>query len=449
MSDNKNLTIGLWRISDSEDDNDPFVWGRSKATWALLADSNHTPRFLCEKNTREYIEQCDYIVPVPGNDREQEIKDICEDYNIEEVGINEKGKLFIDADALACYVEKIREIDAQEDSESGEEKTIIGMSSPPHDIGHLHERSIESKRWSITHDALVDAGYDVYSGKDYSQCKYLVPVEGNKEVEGASRVAKDVGLKLQSIADILPRKEWPAYNKKMIEVNALQTEKKTEEQKTVIGMSEMPSDAFSHSSRSIETERWVVAYKTMMDAGYLVWCGPDYSQCEYFVPVSGNKEQGIAVQIAKDFDIKVGERIDLLDHAQLSTFFEKLDAINFTKPQPTKQDKFGTGAIRSPDADNVRYDLVSPIALERLAMTCCEGSEKYSAYNWESGLPISDLLNHAIRHQYLYLSGDRSEDHLAHAAWGLFAAMHSEVLWPHLNKQLRTEGCKPPVEENE
>jgi hypothetical protein len=41
-------------------------------------------------------------------------------------------------------------------------------------------------------------------------------------------------------------------------------------------------------------------------------------------------------------------------------------------------------------------------------------------------------------------SGDRSEDHLAHAAWGLFAAMHSEEKWPHLNTGLLGPGYTLP-----
>ena len=60
-------------------------------------------------------------------------------------------------------------------------------------------------------------------------------------------------------------------------------------------------------------------------------------------------------------------------------------------------------------------------------------------------MPVHDLLNHALRHVYLYLSGDRSEAHLPHAAWGLLAAIHSETLWPHLNAHtLRGPGCTPP-----
>lgn len=107
---------------------------------------------------------------------------------------------------------------------------------------------------------------------------------------------------------------------------------------------------------------------------------------------------------------------------------------------------FETGAVRSADCADVRYDLVSPVGLRRLAETYAEGAVKYGDFNWEKGMPIFDLLNHVIPHVYKYLSGDRSEDHLAHAAWGLFAAMHSEELWPHLNEgNLRLEGCKPPV----
>lgn len=107
--------------------------------------------------------------------------------------------------------------------------------------------------------------------------------------------------------------------------------------------------------------------------------------------------------------------------------------------------KYDTGAVRSADAEAFRYDLISPIGLRRVAETCHEGAVKYTPHNWEKGMPVDDLLNHAIRHVYLYLSGDRSEDHLAHSCWGLMAAMHSEELWPQLNAgKLRSEGCKPP-----
>lgn len=107
--------------------------------------------------------------------------------------------------------------------------------------------------------------------------------------------------------------------------------------------------------------------------------------------------------------------------------------------------KFGTGAVRSKDAETTRYDLISPIGLAAVAETCAEGAMKYGDFNWEKGMPIHDLLNHGLRHIYLYLSGDRSEPHLAHAAWNLLSSIHSSKLWPHLNEgTLRGTGCTPP-----
>ncbi len=98
---------------------------------------------------------------------------------------------------------------------------------------------------------------------------------------------------------------------------------------------------------------------------------------------------------------------------------------------------YSSGAVRSSDAEATAYTLISPVGLRRLAETCREGATKYGDYNWESGMPLRDMLEHAIRHVYFYLDGDRSEDHLAHAAWNLFGAMHSEERWPHLNENLR------------
>jgi hypothetical protein len=109
-------------------------------------------------------------------------------------------------------------------------------------------------------------------------------------------------------------------------------------------------------------------------------------------------------------------------------------------------EKFGTGAVRSDTFEEFRYDLVSPIGLREVARACAEGAEKYGDWNWERGMPVHDLLNHAIAHIYGFLSGDRSEPHLGHAAWNLLAAIHSHELWPHLNEgTLRSSNCGPPA----
>ena len=107
--------------------------------------------------------------------------------------------------------------------------------------------------------------------------------------------------------------------------------------------------------------------------------------------------------------------------------------------------KFGTGAVRSDTVEAFRYDLVSPIGLREVARTCAEGAAKYGDWNWEKGMPVHDLLNHAIAHIYQFLSGDRSEPHLGHAAWNVLAAIHSQEQWPHLNEgNLRKPGCRHP-----
>lgn len=101
--------------------------------------------------------------------------------------------------------------------------------------------------------------------------------------------------------------------------------------------------------------------------------------------------------------------------------------------------QFSTGAVRSSDKAGVRYDLITPIGLRRIAETYKEGYDKYGPFNWERGMPISDILNHTIAHIYQFLSGVESgEDDLAHAAWNLLAAMHMQETHPNLDHELRT-----------
>ena len=107
---------------------------------------------------------------------------------------------------------------------------------------------------------------------------------------------------------------------------------------------------------------------------------------------------------------------------------------------------YDTGAVRSSDCEDTRYDLISPIGLEALARTYAEGAKKFGQFNWENGMPVTDLLNHAIAHIYKFLNGNRDEDHLSHAAWNLLGAIHSLAKWPELNAQwLRpADGSIPP-----
>lgn len=113
-----------------------------------------------------------------------------------------------------------------------------------------------------------------------------------------------------------------------------------------------------------------------------------------------------------------------------------------SSPEQQANKRYESGAVRSGDAEAEAYHLIPTHGLRRVAKTCAEGAAKYSPYNWEKGMPVADLLNHGLRHLYLYLEGDRSEDHLGHAAWNVMAAIDSEERWPELN-----EGTLRPARE--
>lgn len=99
----------------------------------------------------------------------------------------------------------------------------------------------------------------------------------------------------------------------------------------------------------------------------------------------------------------------------------------------TKNHEFKTGAVRS-KLESVRYDLISPQALQRLAATYAEGAAKYGDNNFRKGMEFSNILNHVFTHIFDYLAGkDSDEDALAHACWGLMTLMEQELTHPELN----------------
>lgn len=91
-----------------------------------------------------------------------------------------------------------------------------------------------------------------------------------------------------------------------------------------------------------------------------------------------------------------------------------------------ERESFEGGAVRDVRAGKGRYDLITPIGMRRLARHYENGARKYEDRNWEKGMPVSRCLDSLLRHVFQYLSGDRTEDHLAAAAWNAFAAMHME-----------------------
>lgn len=119
-----------------------------------------------------------------------------------------------------------------------------------------------------------------------------------------------------------------------------------------------------------------------------------------------------------------------------------------------KRISYGEGmAIREPSDGKGRYDLISPFATMRLARWYELGSKKYADRNWERGMPFSRYINSLKRHIDKYIMGMEDEDHLAAAAWNIFAIMHHQELgqtqfddMPHYFSNSQTKGSEPEVE---
>lgn len=90
---------------------------------------------------------------------------------------------------------------------------------------------------------------------------------------------------------------------------------------------------------------------------------------------------------------------------------------------------YGEGmAIREPSTGRGRFDLITPFGIDRLAKWYELGSAKYADRNWEKGMNFSRYIDSAKRHLNKYVMGMEDEDHLAAAAWNIFAIMHHEEL---------------------
>lgn len=109
----------------------------------------------------------------------------------------------------------------------------------------------------------------------------------------------------------------------------------------------------------------------------------------------------------------------------------------FTVRDSGKRQEFTTGSVRDLPDGKGRFDLISPIALRRLAQHFESGAKKYGDRNWEKGQPLSRYIDSALRHINNYMEGDRAEDHLIAAVWNLMAFVHTQELV--LNGELPNE----------
>lgn len=94
--------------------------------------------------------------------------------------------------------------------------------------------------------------------------------------------------------------------------------------------------------------------------------------------------------------------------------------------------EFPSGAVRSADVDHLRYDLISPVGLRRLAERYHKGDVNYPPFNYLRGINASNVIMHLMAHLEKYRAGDRTDDHLAAVAWAAFTLMHYEETRFHL-----------------
>lgn len=84
-----------------------------------------------------------------------------------------------------------------------------------------------------------------------------------------------------------------------------------------------------------------------------------------------------------------------------------------------KRRSFSSGAVRDTVEGKGSFVLVSHFGVRGIALQMERGAKKYSARNWENGMPLSAFLDSAERHLSLFKAGFDDEPHLDAALWNM------------------------------
>jgi len=95
-------------------------------------------------------------------------------------------------------------------------------------------------------------------------------------------------------------------------------------------------------------------------------------------------------------------------------------------PDSGERLEHSTGSVREPNKNKLRYDLIPPECIKRMAQHYQAGALKYSERNWEKGLPLMDTYASLMRHVMAWAEGKTDEDHLAAIVWNAFCLMFTE-----------------------
>ncbi len=91
---------------------------------------------------------------------------------------------------------------------------------------------------------------------------------------------------------------------------------------------------------------------------------------------------------------------------------------------------FSTGSVRDSVAGKLRYDLIPPTVLERLAKVYTHGAEQYGDRNWEKGQPFSAIYGSLMRHLQNWIQrkpgAKATDDDIAQVIWNAAALLFTE-----------------------
>ncbi len=93
-----------------------------------------------------------------------------------------------------------------------------------------------------------------------------------------------------------------------------------------------------------------------------------------------------------------------------------------------KRQEFKTGSVRDSNEGKPRFELITPLALHRLAVHYANGSKKYGDDNWTKGQPLRRYIESAERHLFKLKMGFTDEDHESACAWNILAFMHTKMM---------------------
>lgn len=97
--------------------------------------------------------------------------------------------------------------------------------------------------------------------------------------------------------------------------------------------------------------------------------------------------------------------------------------------------KFKTGAVRDAAQLKGKFNLLAVAGVVRHGLQMERGAAKYSARNWEKGMPLSVFFSSAMDHLFALIQGFDDEPHLDAAIWNLSCLAEGQIrikmgLWP-------------------